>query len=145
MCCKSEKIKSTNQDDGYWKWRYYDCCYTVAYFHSCSPLYLTKTSFPLSPRAHKEISFSPFCANFLISTKRHLNHLSVSYRSSGARRQTGQQNKQPALFNLTNLWKTWINAQSEAIARLLNLFPLAHQPICHHIHPNDIACEEAEV
>lgn len=72
-------------------------------------------------KADREQSFSPLRANFLISTKRHLNHLSVSYRSSRARRQAGQQNKQPTLLHLTYLRINGQKQQGEAITRLLNL------------------------
>lgn len=64
----------------------------------------------------------PLCANFLISTKRHLNHLSVSYRSSRSRRQAGQQNTNTTNTPLSNLSQNkWTKAAREAITRLLSL------------------------
>lgn len=78
---------------------------------------------------------------FLISTKRHLNHLSVSYRSSGARRQAGQDNKQTntppsylSRYKLTNAAKGGGN-QTTKPARL----PPAHPANSASRHPNDTA------
>lgn len=79
-----------------------------------------KVEFCCSFKADREQSFSPVFANFLISTKRHLNHLSVSYRSSGKRRQAGQQNKQLTLLHLTYLGINGQKQRGEAITRLLN-------------------------
>lgn len=94
-----------------------DVIYLDAYYISIvssrvhtGPAAAPKPEFSCSFKADREQSFSPLCANFLISTKRHLNHLSVSYRSSRARRQAGQQNKQPTLLYLTYLG---INGQKQ--------------------------------
>ena len=67
-------------------------------FHVCFQL-----QNPNSAAASKRVentALSPSCANFLTSTKRRLNRLAVSYRSTGSRRQAGQQNKQPTLLHL---------------------------------------------
>lgn len=78
-------------------------------------------------RAGREKSFSPSCANFLISTKRHLNHLSVRNGSSRKRRQAGRQNKQPTLLHPTHLGINGQKQQGEAADGLLNL-------LCSHQH-----------
>lgn len=88
-----------------------------------------KVEFCCSFKADREQSFSPVFANFLISTKRHLNHLSVSYRSSGKRRQAGQQNKQTTNTPPSNLsWNKWTKAARGGNNQTTKP---AHQPIEH--------------
>lgn len=79
----------------------------------------------LQLRAGREKSFSPSCANFLMSTKRHLNHLSVRNGSSRKRRQAGRQNKQPTLLHPTYLGINGQKQRGEATDGLLN-------PLCSH-------------
>lgn len=119
---------------------YFYCDFTCAF--SCL---LSRSKPPillrLQSRSRSKAFFAAPAPKVLINTKRHLYHLSVSCRSSGERRQAGQENKQPTLPHRTCFGINGLSSKGGGNNQGAKPAPLtpARQPIQRRKHANGTA------